>query len=67
MKIALLKYSGGGDWYANLDTSLKNLVDFCNRNYRIHDTHTPGGRNAKKKTESFRSVSVTTWFSSDLW
>ena len=32
MKIALLKYSGGGDWYANLDTSLKNLVDFCNRN-----------------------------------
>jgi hypothetical protein len=32
MKIALLKYSGGGDWYANLDTSLKNLVEFCNRN-----------------------------------
>lgn len=32
MKIALLKYSGGGDWYANLDTSLKNLIDFCNRN-----------------------------------
>ncbi|MBL7923294.1 MAG: DUF4159 domain-containing protein [Bacteroidia bacterium] len=32
MKIALLKYSGGGDWYANLDTSLKNLVDFCNKN-----------------------------------
>jgi len=32
IKIALLKYSGGGDWYANLDTSLKNLIDFCNRN-----------------------------------
>ena len=32
IKIALLKYSGGGDWYANLDTSLKNLVEFCNRN-----------------------------------
>ncbi len=31
MKIALLKYSGGGDWYANLDTSLKNLIDFCNK------------------------------------
>lgn len=32
MKIALLKYSGGGDWYANLDTSLNNLIDFCNKN-----------------------------------
>ncbi len=31
VKIALLKYSGGGDWYAN-PTSLPNLVNFCNRN-----------------------------------
>lgn len=29
--IALLKYSGGGDWYAN-PTSLPNLVAFCNQN-----------------------------------
>jgi len=29
--IALLKYSGGGDWYAN-PTSLTNLVKFANRN-----------------------------------
>ena len=28
-QIALLKYSGGGDWYAN-PTSLPNLVKFCN-------------------------------------
>lgn len=28
--IALLKYNGGGDWYAN-PTSLTNLVNFCNR------------------------------------
>ncbi len=28
-KIALLKYSGGGDWYAN-PTSLPNLISFCN-------------------------------------
>ncbi|MBV6403757.1 MAG: DUF4159 domain-containing protein [Flavobacteriales bacterium] len=27
--IALLKYNGGGDWYAN-PTSLPNLVRFCN-------------------------------------
>ena len=30
-QIALLKYSGGGDWYAN-PTSLPNLVEFCNKN-----------------------------------
>jgi hypothetical protein len=29
MKMALLKYSGGGDWYAN-PTSLRNLAFFCN-------------------------------------
>lgn len=29
--IALLKYKGGGDWYAN-PTSLKNLIVFCNQN-----------------------------------
>lgn len=31
MKLALLVYSGGGDWYAN-PTSLKNLAIFCNQN-----------------------------------
>lgn len=30
-EIALLKYSGGGDWYAN-PTSLPNLIKFCNTN-----------------------------------
>ncbi|MBW1655049.1 DUF4159 domain-containing protein [Flavobacterium quisquiliarum] len=30
-EIALLKYSGGGDWYAN-PTSLPNLISFCNAN-----------------------------------
>ena len=33
VKIALMKYSGGGDWYAN-PTSLPNLVSFCNINLR---------------------------------
>jgi len=31
VKIALLKYSGGGDWYAN-PTSLPNLIKYCNKN-----------------------------------
>ncbi len=30
VQIALLKYNGGGDWYAN-PTSLPNLVKFCNQ------------------------------------
>ncbi len=31
LQIALLKYNGGGDWYAN-PTSLPNLIRFCNEN-----------------------------------
>ncbi len=31
VKIGLLKYNGGGDWYAN-PTSLPNLIKFCNTN-----------------------------------
>lgn len=30
LQMALLKYSGGGDWYSN-PTSLPNLADFCNK------------------------------------
>ncbi|MBK6730684.1 MAG: DUF4159 domain-containing protein [Bacteroidetes bacterium] len=35
LSIALLKYNGGGDWYAN-PTSLPNLVSFCNQNLNVH-------------------------------
>ena len=28
-KLAVLKYRGGGDWYAN-PTSMTNLIGFCN-------------------------------------
>ena len=31
VRIALLKYKGGGDWYAN-PSSLPNLIQFCNQN-----------------------------------
>ncbi|HNQ82956.1 MAG TPA: DUF4159 domain-containing protein [Bacteroidales bacterium] len=34
VQVALLKYSGGGDWYAN-PTSLTNLVRFCNDNLKM--------------------------------
>ncbi len=33
LKIAKLKYNGGGDWYANR-TSLPNLIRFCNTNLK---------------------------------
>ncbi|NDB36291.1 MAG: DUF4159 domain-containing protein [Flavobacteriia bacterium] len=32
-KLAVLKYNGGGDYYAN-PTALPNLVQFCNQNLR---------------------------------
>ena len=35
MKLALLVYGGGGDWYAN-PTSLKNLAQFCNQTLRTN-------------------------------
>ncbi|MDA3881117.1 MAG: DUF4159 domain-containing protein [Prolixibacteraceae bacterium] len=31
VKIALLKYNGGGDWYSN-PTALTNLIEFANQN-----------------------------------
>jgi len=34
-KMAKLKYSGGGDWYANR-TALPNLIDFCNKNLKTN-------------------------------
>ena len=30
-QLAVLKYNGGGDYYAN-PTSLPNLINFCNQN-----------------------------------
>lgn len=34
-EIALLKYNGGGDWYAN-PTSLPNLIKFCNQTIKTN-------------------------------
>jgi len=35
LKIAKLKYQGGGDWYAN-KTALPNLISFCNQEMRMN-------------------------------
>jgi hypothetical protein len=46
MKLALLVYNGGGDWYAN-PTSLKNLAIFCNEqlhtNFDVTEAHVAVG------------------------
>lgn len=34
-KFAVLKYNGGGDWYAN-PTAVPNLVKFCNQNLNMN-------------------------------
>lgn len=38
-QVAVLKYNGGGDWYANLETSVPNLIKFCNDN--LHTSINP--------------------------
>ena len=40
-QIALLKYSGGGDWYAN-PTSLPNLIKYSNQNNKTRIQSKPG-------------------------
>ncbi len=35
-QIALLKYNGGGDWYANMETSLPNLILYCNKELKTN-------------------------------
>lgn len=35
LQIALLKYNGGGDWYAN-PTALPNLISFCNQHLSMN-------------------------------
>lgn len=39
-ELAILKYNGGGDWYAN-PTSLPNLISFCNTNIGTQLTTKP--------------------------
>ena len=34
-KVAVLKYNGGGDWYAN-PTSIQNLIQFCTANLNMN-------------------------------
>ena len=35
IKLGLLKYNGGGDWYGN-PTALPNLIKFCNSNLKMN-------------------------------
>jgi hypothetical protein len=39
-QIAILKYNGGGDWYAN-PTALPNLITFCNNQLKTSIAKTP--------------------------
>ena len=38
--VAIVKYDGGGDWYAN-PTAVPNLIAFCNENINTKLTKTP--------------------------
>jgi hypothetical protein len=48
LKLALMKYDGGGDWYSD-PTALTNLAEFCNEHLNMqldiqYATVTPGSR-----------------------
>ena len=51
MKLGLLVYSGGGDWYAN-PTALKNLAAFCNKTLNT-DFNTQEGQVAAGSPDIF--------------
>ncbi|MDC0176696.1 DUF4159 domain-containing protein [Polaribacter sp.] len=40
--VAILKYNGGGDWYAN-PTAIPNLIAFSNKNIKTNISKTPQG------------------------
>ena len=52
-EIAILKYDGGGDWYAN-PTALPNLIEFCNDNIKTKIATQP-------KTVEAESVDIFTY------
>ena len=39
-EVAVLKYNGGGDWYAN-PTAVPNLIEFCNLNIKTNLSKKP--------------------------
>ena len=41
LKIGLVKYNGGGDWYGD-PTALPNLMSFCNRELNTNFANDPG-------------------------
>jgi hypothetical protein len=40
--VAILKYNGGGDWYAN-PTAIPNLIAFSNKNIKTNISKNPQG------------------------
>ena len=59
IQIALLKYNGGGDWYAN-PTSLPNLANFCNKNIGTNiNTDIPTVEVGSKEIFNYPLVHIT--------
>lgn len=51
--VAILKYDGGGDWYAN-PTAVPNLIQFCNEKIKTNIT-------LKPKTVEANSIEIFTY------
>ncbi len=59
VQIAVLKYNGGGDWYAN-PTSVPNLVKFCNQHLGSNiDTDVPTVEVGSKEIFNYPILDMT--------
>lgn len=59
VQIAVLKYNGGGDWYAN-PTSVPNLVKFCNQHLGSNiDTEVPTVEVGSKEIFNYPILDMT--------
>lgn len=54
-EVAILKYEGGGDWYAN-PTAVPNLIQFCNENIKTNLNEKP--RNVETQSKEIYNFPI---------
>ena len=54
-EVAILKYEGGGDWYAN-PTAVPNLIQFCNENIKTKLSEKP--RNVETRSKEIYNYPI---------
>ena len=57
LKMGLLKYNGGGDWYSN-PTALPNLASFCNKELGTEQNINNENKNQRRIMEIVRITMI---------